>query len=183
MNEITYEERLAGHKRALGNWLNFYTVSSGAGMTILKDQLVKALAELHTRADEERLERIALLDRIKELEKVRNPAKVFADLSFRIVALEQCCQKFDSKKEPACDWASMHEGLSDVVDRLVDRVKELENKVEVLMKDAGISRIRLDACRKLVDAAGNHIGAQNYEVGSLSDRLAKLEQHSGKEES
>jgi len=83
-------------------------------------------------------------------------------------------------RKKSCDMPLMHEGLSDSVDRMLDRIKELENKAEALMKDAGISRIRLDACRKLVDAAGNHIGAQNYEVGSLSDRLAKLEQRVGK---
>jgi len=68
VNEITHEERLAGHKRALGGWLNFYTVTSGAGVGVLKDQLVKALAELHTRADEERLERIAMYDRLQFVE-------------------------------------------------------------------------------------------------------------------
>lgn len=68
MNEITHEERTEGHKRALLAWMNFYTPSSGAGMTVLKEQLVKALAELHTRADEERLERIAMYDRLQFVE-------------------------------------------------------------------------------------------------------------------
>ncbi len=71
MNETTTKERVAGHARVLGHWMRFFTPSSGAGMLVLKEDLVQALAELHARIDEERLFRIKLHERLKALEGMK----------------------------------------------------------------------------------------------------------------